>query len=81
MVFEPMNHYGDIRERRCRQIEEELSNSIPNLSMTHFRGYGTTKMRFLRVRWGVRVLAAIIIVLMLLLAINFVSLPRPVLDP
>lgn len=81
MIFEPMNRYGDIREERCRRIEEELSGAIPNLNMRHFRSYGATKKRFLRVRWGVRVLAVIIIVLMILLVLNFVFLPRPSLDP
>ena len=71
MIFEPMNRYGDIREKRCKQIEEELSNIIPNLNMRHFRNYGSTKIRFLRVRWAVRVLAVIIIVLMLLLVQDF----------
>lgn len=71
MVFEPMNHYGDVREKRCREIEEELSKTIPNLNMKHFRSYGETKRRFFRVRWGVRVLAIIIIVMMLLLLLVF----------
>jgi hypothetical protein len=80
MIFEPMNHYGDIREERCKQIEEELSKIIPNLNMKHFRTYGATKRRFLRVRWGVRVLAIVIIMLMLLLVLNvFLSIPS--LDP
>lgn len=71
MIFEPMNRYGDIREKRCKQIEEELSNIIPNLNMRHFRNYGSTKIRFLRVRWAVRVLAVIIIMVMLLLVQDF----------
>lgn len=81
MIFEPMNGYGDVREERCRQIEEELSNIIPNLNMTHFRSYGATKRKFLRVRWGVRVLAIIIIVLMLMLVLNFALLSGLLLDP
>jgi len=81
MIFEPMNRYGDIREKRCRQIEEELSNIIPNLNMRHFRNYGKTKRRFLRVRWGVRVLAIIISVLVLLLVLDLVFLSRLFLDP
>ena len=81
MIFEPMNRYGDIREKRCRQIEEELSNIIPNLNMRHFRSYGETKRRFLRVRWAVRVLAVVIIVLMLLLVLHFGFLSGLFLDP
>lgn len=81
MIFEPMNRYGDIRAERCRQIEEELSNVIPNLNMRHFRSYGGTKKRALRVRWGVRLLAIVIIVLMLLLVLNFVFLSRLPVDP
>jgi len=71
MVFEPMNHYGDIREDRCKAIEAELSSIIPNLCMDNFRSYGASKIRFLRVRWGVRVLVIIVILLMVLLAISF----------
>lgn len=81
MIFEPMNRYGDIRQERCREIEEDLSNVIPNLNMMHFRNYSTAKRRYLRVRLGVRVLTIIIIVLMLLLVVHFGSLSRPPLDP
>jgi len=81
MVFEPMNRYGDVRAKRCSQIEKELSNTIPNLNMKHFTDYGGAKIRFLRVRWGVRVLAIIIIVLMLLLVLDSGFLSRPLLDP
>jgi len=71
MVFEPMNHYGDVREERCKEIESELSKIVPNLTMKHFGSYGKAKSKFLRVRWGVRVLALVIIVLMILLLIVF----------
>lgn len=71
MIFEPMNHYGDVREKRCAQIEQELSNLVPDLNMNHFRNYGTSKRRFLRVRWGTRILAIIIIALMALLVLDF----------
>lgn len=81
MIFEPMNRYGDIREKRCREIEEELSDIIPNLDMRHFRNYGGAKRRFWRVRWGARGLAIIIIVLALLLVLDFVFRSRLFLDP
>lgn len=81
MIFEPMNRYGDIREKRCSEIEVELSNIIPNLNMKHFRNYGVSKGRVLRVRWGVRILALIIIVLMLLLLLTFCVPLRPLADP
>jgi hypothetical protein len=81
MIFEPMNRYGDVREERCKQIEEELSNAIPSLNMRQFRSYGKAKRRFLRVRWGVRILAVLIIVLMLLLLLVFGFPSRPPLDP
>jgi hypothetical protein len=71
MVFEPMNHYGDIRATRCGQIEEELSKIVPNLSMNHFRNYDGSKRKFFRVRNGTRLLAITIIVLMLLFGIYF----------
>jgi hypothetical protein len=70
MIFEPMNHYGDIRQERCKEIEEELSKIVPNLKMSHFQDYSQSKRRFFRVRWGTRILAIIIIVLMLLLALT-----------
>lgn len=71
MVFEPMNHYGDIRATKCGQIEEELSKIVPNLNMNHFRNYGRSKGKFLRVRNGTRILAIMAIVLMLLFGIHF----------
>lgn len=71
MVFEPMNRYGDVRGKRCAEIEVELSNLVPALNMRHFRNYGASKIRFLQVRWGVRILSAIIIVLMALLVLSF----------
>jgi hypothetical protein len=71
MVFEPMNHYGDVREKRCITIETELSGLIPDLNMSNFRDYGASKIRFLRVRWGVRVLVVIILTLMILLLLSF----------
>lgn len=72
MIFEPMNHYGDIRQERCKEIEKELSKIIPNLNMSHFQDYSQSKRKFFRVRWGARILAVIIIVLMLLLALTLV---------
>jgi hypothetical protein len=80
MVFEPMNHYGDIRQERCSKIEEELSSIVPNLNMRHFREYGAAK-GFLRVRLGVRILAVIIIIVMLLLALAFAFPSGLPLDP
>ncbi len=71
MVFEPMNRYGDARGKRCEEIENELSSIIPSLKMKHYRNYGESKIRFLRVRWGVRILAVIIIALMILLVLSF----------
>lgn len=81
MVFEPMNRYGDVREKRCGLIEEELSEIIPDLNMRHFRIYGEAKRRFLRVRWGVRALALAIIALMTLLLLNSEFLSMLLLDP
>lgn len=81
MVFEPMNRYGDVREERCRQIESELSKIIPNLEMKNFSSYGKAKGKFLRVRWGVRLLAIVIIVLMILLLVVFGLPSWPSLDP
>lgn len=81
MVFEPMNHYGDVREKRCAEIESELSKIIPNLDMRQFRSYGEAKRTFFRVRWGVRILAILIIALMLLLLLVFGFASRPPLDP
>jgi hypothetical protein len=71
MVFEPMNRYGDSRTKRCRQIEEELSIEVTGLKMKHFGNYDTSKGRYMRVRNGVRLLAFIIIVVMVLLGLYF----------
>lgn len=67
MIFEPMNRYGDIRATRCQEIEGELSSVLPNLNMRLFRNYNQRKNRIFRVRWGVRILALIIFILMILL--------------
>jgi len=71
MVFEPMNRYGDVRAKRCAEIENEMSNLIPSLKMKHYSTYGESKIRFLRVRVGVRILAVIVIALMVLLVLSF----------
>jgi hypothetical protein len=71
MVFESMNRYGDLRATRCAQIEKELSSTIPDLRMNHFGDLSTSKRRFIRVRNGVRILAGMIVVLMILLGLYF----------
>jgi hypothetical protein len=78
-IFEPMNHYGDIRANRCQKIEEELSTMLPPLNMRQFTNYNRGKYKAFRVRWGVRILGVIIIVLMiLLLPVLFSSSKLPV---
>jgi hypothetical protein len=72
MIFEPMNHYGDVRQKRCQEIEDELSKAVPYLKMSLFNDYSKSKGKYLRVRYGTRILALITIVLMLLLALTLV---------
>jgi len=71
LVFESMNRYGDIRASRCELIEEELSTIVPKLNMTHFRNLAKSKQKYLRVRNGVRLLAGMIIIMIILLGVYF----------
>ena len=72
LVFEPMNRYGDRRAIRCGDIEKELGTIVPELKMEHYCGYENSKHKYSRVRNGVRLLAAAIILIMLFLAISMV---------
>lgn len=56
-VFTPMNRYGELRNDRLKEIEEELSGAIPGLEMWHFRRYSSSRKdesdlsRIIRFKW------------------------------
>ena len=71
MIFEPMNRYGDLREKRCKEIEGELSGLVAGLNMKHFKEYSKRRGKFYRVRWGTRIFILMIVVTVLLLGYTF----------